>query len=342
MIFATFFSYEGKIPRLELELLQTFQQSLNAQYANARLFILTDSTSAPQFKVLGFDPYPIPVTRGTLLLDRVRGLRSLLDTLDDGALCVMLDFDMLVMKPFDFLDQDFEVAYTVRRQLNKQPLNGGVAIYRATHASKRILDKVIEDYQNLPLENQQWWGDQISISNLFREKIIELKEGAHSFDGTPVLLLDAKKYNFTPYDMDVSPNTLAKHFIIDRSISEWIDEPIGEKYILHFKGPRKHLQFQSQWQLKSGNLYFKHLSAIFRRNAPFLLSNGVKQVIEKMEAEGALWEVNDFCVVALLNYEGLRHRIGDEQRKLLVSHLRRVGDFRIKIIEGDRYGVNSL
>jgi hypothetical protein len=342
LIFATFFSYEGRIPQLELELLQTFQQSLNAQYANARLVILTDPTSAPQFKVLGFEPYPIPVTRGTLLLDRVRGLRSLLDTLDDGTLCVMLDFDMLVMKPFDFFDQDFEVAYTVRRQLNKQPLNGGVAIYRATRASKRILDRVIEDYQNLPFEQQQWWGDQISISNLFREKIVELKEGAHSFDGTSVLLLDAKKYNFTPYDMDVSPKTLVKNFFIDKSLADWIDEPLDDKYILHFKGPRKHLQIQVDWQIQNGEIYMDYLKTEFQLEASSLQQKGELHLRDLAQKKEKLWLVNDLCVLAILNSEKIFGDSSPRVREKLIIYLEKIGDFRGKVLAEKQYPITKL
>lgn len=342
MNFVTFFSYEGKLPRLELELLQTFQQSLYTQYSHARLVILTDLASAPQFKALGFEPFAIPVTRDTLLLDRIRGFRAFLETLADGASCAMLDFDMLVMKPFDFLDQDFEVAYTVRRHLNKQPLNGGVAIYRATRASKRILDKVIEDYKSLPPEQQQWWGDQISISNLFKEKLGDLTEGMHSFDGASVLLLDGKKYNFTPYDMDVSPKTLAKNFIIDRPLAQWLDEAIDDKFILHFKGPRKHLQFQVNWQMGNPLEYKQHLRTEFLTQLPDFQRKRELHLGYLIETHPNLWEVNDFCVLALLNYAKIFGETDISTRISLLRHLKLVGDFRGKIIGHEGYSTITL
>ena len=342
MIFATFFSYGGKLPRLELELLQTFQQSLHAQYANARLIILTDSTSAQQFEALGFDPFPIPVTQGTLLLDRVRGFRSFLDTLDNGTSCAMLDFDMLVMKPFDFLDQEFEVAYTLRQHLNKQPLNGGIAIYRATRASKHILDQVIEDYKNLPHDQQRWWGDQISISNLFREKLDQLAEGIHSFDGAPVLLLDAKKYNFTPYDMDVSPKTLVKNFFIDTPLDEWLDEPLKEKFILHFKGPRKHLQFQANWQLATNKIYSEHVREKLERKELTSQLDDDSYFEKLVDDNPKIWETNDLFIMALLSYDHLNMPQYEGLRGKIIKHLRAVGDFRVKVIMQENYAITQM
>ena len=343
MNFVTFFSYEGKLPRLELELLQTFQQSLYTQYAHARLVILTDLASAPQFKALGFEPFAIPVSRDTLLLDRVRGFRAFLETLADGASCAMLDFDMLIMKPFDFLDQDFEVAYTVRQHLNKQPINGGVAIYRATYAAKRILDKVIEDYKCLPPEQQQWWGDQISISNLFKEKLGDLTEGMHSFDGASVLLLDGKKYNFTPYDMDVSPKTLAKNFIIDRPLVQWLDEAIDDKFILHFKGPRKHLQFQVNWQINNRDeLYIKHLEKELNSRIERIRAEGITILFSAHEDSIRLSEALDLTVIIILN-EHLIWSGGNRARRLEgVDILKAAGDFRVKVLTRERYQTTGL
>lgn len=343
MNFVTFFSYEGKLPRLELELLQTFQQSLYTQYSHARLVILTDLASAPQFKALGFEPFAIPVTRDTLLLDRIRGFRAFLETLADGASCAMLDFDMLVMKPFDFLDQDFEVAYTVRRHLNKQPLNGGVAIYRATCAAKRILDKVIEDYKCLPPEQQQWWGDQISISNLFREKLGDLTEGMHFFDGASVLLLDGKKYNFTPYDMDVSPKTLARNFIIDGPLAQWLDEAIDDKFILHFKGPRKHLQFQVNWQINHPSEHYRdYLGGVFLQNIGLFRRESIQSIVEQLARDFPSCVVTDLLVLLVLNYKKLAIDAREETISEIVQHLKSYGDFRYKILGNVAYQTQTL
>ena len=342
MIFCTFFSYNGLIPRLELELLQSFQKSLFDHYPDHRFVVLTDRASAPQFKLRGYEPFAIPIDRNKLLLDRVRGFRMFLETLPKESYCAMLDFDMLVLKPFDFLDQDFETAYTLRIHLNKQPINGGVAVYRATQASKCILDQVISDYANLPSEQQAWWGDQISISNLFRNRLGNLTTGKHLFDGVPVLLLDAKKYNFTPFDMDVSPQGLAKNFFIDRPLSDWLDEPLDEKFILHFKGPRKHLQFQVNWLFENKQDYKAYLKREFLVHLPFFQSDGEKHLKQLLMEHPRLWEVNDYCLLGLLNHKKLFGESKPELRELFLAHLKKVGDFRGKIIGQENYSITHL
>ena len=239
--FAVFFSYAGAVPPRELELLSTCSAQLRKIYPAARLVVLSDPATASVIQSLGYETYVGHVDVKTLLLDRLRLFRSILAESQLGSVVCLLDYDILILKTVDVFDRlDFDVVYTFRKRVKKYPLNGGFVVARVTEASTQFFNAVFEAYSRLPKENLSWWGDQIGVWDLVSPHVDVLREGVIDVRGTKLLLLDGDQHNWTPFDFDTSSETLNRNLFLTRSL-------LGEaehKTLVHFKGPRKHLQFQ--------------------------------------------------------------------------------------------------
>jgi hypothetical protein len=239
--FLVFFSYNGKIPAIEYELLQSFAFRLKSIHPEARLVILSDPSTAKFLTKVGFEVFMGQVSRETLLLDRLKIFRAFLEMAADNSYVVLIDYDIILNRKLTITDRvDFDVAYTFRNRARSFPLNGGLVGARANIASRDFFAKVLEAYASLSPDKLPWWGDQIGVWEVASQWISEPASGIFKVGPTALLLLDAEEYNWTPFDMDVSPTTLTNNMFLSDDLAALC----AEKAVVHFKGPRKHLQIQ--------------------------------------------------------------------------------------------------
>jgi len=334
MIFATFFSYSGVIPKLELESLYIFISSIKNNYPESDVVIITDHQSASFFRSEGLKVFPAKVEQQTLLLDRVRSYKKLMEKFDQESLFVFMDFDMILLKRFDFLEESFDCAYTLRSKLKQHPINGGLAVYRNTEKGLEIISKVIDCYEALPNEQKQWWGDQISISSLLLSNNSSLESGMHLIVGGKILLLDAFLYNWTPHDFDVSFATLSRNLFIDRPLADWVSDGLISKYIVHFKGPRKHLQHQF-WRQAQGSmpLYFDELHSHLVSEKRQITESGKAYFVSRLARTNSLFQLLDLAVLSVLNiFNDEKFRA---EREGIIDFIHSCGDPRAKTLLGE-------
>jgi len=237
--FLVFFSYRGKIPVLEFELLRVFCLRMRKVYPRAEIVILTDPATGSILRKAGLKTLESEVRPETLLLDRTRIFQDYIAAQPPDDLVCLIDYDIILNRPLGFVEAHvFDVAYTFRRRAKKYPLNGGVVVVRTGAASASFIQNVLENYQRLPVDQLAWWGDQIGVWNLVGPHVGNLREGVVEIDQVRILLVDGEAYNWTPFDMDVSPETLRANLFL----TETLYRQCRDKAVLHFKGPRKHLQ----------------------------------------------------------------------------------------------------
>lgn len=343
MEICTFFSYSGRAPNCELELLDSFRRSVKNCLPATKITVLTDNETSKILKDSGYICFTGSVRRETLLLDRLKLFKLFLQSHEPNTLCVMLDFDMLMLKPIQsFLDDNiFDCAYTLRQNSKKFPINGGFVAYRNNVNALSILDKLIIEFEKLPIADRAWWGDQICLSNFFIKELITLKNGLASLNIGKVFFISASEYNYTPYDMDVSLETLRKNLIIDSEITNWIDSPLETKYVLHFKGLRKHLQLQIDWQMRNQQSYIRYIeheshflnSEIYKNGSKFLFS-----LFPKYQQ----FIINDLAICFLLHLEKDIFSQSINLRDDMVYYLKSVGDYRWKIFDDSNLDIRQI
>lgn len=344
-VFVTFFSYSGRVPRLELDLLKSFNWSLARAYPRSPLFVLTDRGTECQLKERGFNPFVITVSQNRLMLDRVIGLRAFLDSLEEDTCCIMLDYDTLVLKKFDFLKEDTEVVYTVRERADKQSINGGLALYRKCSTAIRILDGIIKTFEALSEEDYAWWGDQLSLSRFFKNKLHteKLEVGQYDLNGARLQLVSTEHYNFTPFDLDVRRETLLRNLIINAPIATWLKVDYQKIFMLHFKGPRKHLQLQIWWQLEnSGELYCNYVRNFALSEIGLLRAEGISRLNFLAKENEFIYQLNDLAVIAFINFKSLFGDNSTLMPKDFISFLSHHRDFRAKVLSGENYATTAL
>lgn len=341
MIFSTFFSYSGNIPKLELEALYIFISSVKKNYPNAEVVVITDNQSTSFFKSQGLKVFSVEVKQQTLLLDRVRAYKKLMEEFNKETLFAFMDFDMILMKRFNFLEERFDCAYTVRPHLKQQPINGGLAVYRNTKQGLEIISRVIDCYEALPAEQKRWWGDQISISTLLMETHSSLQPGLHSISQGKVLLLDAVSYNWTPHDFDASVSTLVKNLFIDRPLKEWMTDESSDKFVVHFKGPRKHLQYQFWKQAQSSKLlYIDELLLQFLSEKRQIAESGKDYFVSRLDSARSLFQLLDLAVLSVLKiFNGEKCTA---ERKGVIDFIHSCGDPRAKTLLGQSLNTVTL
>jgi hypothetical protein len=341
MIFATFFSYSGSIPRLEREALDIFVSSVRRHYPHDDVIVITDYQSARLLIPRGFRLFPVEIRQETLLLDRVRAYKKLMETYPNERFFGFMDFDMILLKKFDFLDESFDCVYTLRPHLKHQPINGGLAVYKNEKAGLEIISKVIKTFEALSPEEKRWWGDQISISSLLLAENSVVGFGENSLHGGRVLLLDAAVYNWTPHDFDVSLETLSKNFFIDKPLESWMGDEFDSKFIIHFKGPRKHLQYQFwEQQEKAPVLYISELTSIFHHEAPNIIRLGSNYFSDHSKITSSHHMLLDLAVLAILNIFNHPSRLTDRRDTIL--WIKGYGDARATVLMGQKLGTRLI
>jgi hypothetical protein len=122
-----------------------------------------------------------------------------------------------------------------------------------------------------------------------------------------------------------------------------MDEPLADKFLLHFKGPRKHLQLQVDWQLRNpGRLYGEHIRHKLIEEFQWLRTNGFARFVETRAADWPLGEIADLGVMSILNAPRLWGDAAASCRLEAEQFLRSIGDFRVKILTNEKYQTTGL
>lgn len=329
----TFFSYGGLPPKLEFELLDSFARNAGKLNPELKLTILTDTSTSKFLKARGYKCLVGNVKRETLLLDRLRAFRAFISEQAPGQLCAMLDYDTLTQVPFCnwFDDINFDCAYTLRKTSSKYPINGGVALYKNNHNALSVLDDLIREYEGLPENDKSWWGDQICLSNCFLRNLKALEIGVSNYKKSKILLLDGDIYNFTPYDGDISQKTLFNNLIIDENVNSWIDSALKKKFLIHFKGLRKHLQLQIDWQKNQSKSYYSFVKKEYDDTENYLEKN-FEAALSKLKFKHKQFILNDIVIYGFLKIQENYPKQKEELQEKFISHLQATGDYRWKIL----------
>ena len=137
---------------------------------------------------------------------------------------VFLDADVVVRKDLGHLFQDeFDVALTYRDEtdpsLRKSPLayelmpfNAGVMLSRAS--GREFWAEAHRLCLKMPEESRRWFGDQLAIKEVAARTTLKVRQ-------YPCAL-----FNYSPSK---------------------VDEDLGEKYVVHYKGDTRKAWMQDQW-----------------------------------------------------------------------------------------------
>ena len=174
--------------------------------------------------------YEIWVTNSSpdsLMLDRARAMRDVADRLSTDTAIVFLDSDILLNRSLvSLLDVEFDVALTYREH-PKHPINGGVIISRPAHPERVrwFFRKVADIYGERYAEASAWFGDQDAILDVLgRDRYASRASDDFEVGECRIRLLPCDTYNYSP---EPSQTPIAS--------------PLGDRVLLHFKGPRKSL-----------------------------------------------------------------------------------------------------
>jgi hypothetical protein len=159
-----------------------------------------------------------------IMLDRMRAQTEFAQGYDFAHPVILLDTDIIINRQLDeLLAQDFDIGLTWRDE--KMPINGGVIILnnRRPDAVRQFLIQVYKIYTELYAEQGKWFGDQLALHNYLQLNIEDMKNHPTvEVNGARVLFLPCETYNFSPENEMTS-----------------IQTGLQEKFLLHFKGPRK-------------------------------------------------------------------------------------------------------
>ena len=239
--FATFAAYG--VPQYgdeTIEQLVLFTSSIRKSHGReASIVLLTDEALADQRVLQLFDVVRRrPVAKTTLLMDRTRHYRELLESHDWQSNIALLDFDILVMKDLGpVFSHQADVYLTARMWNEGMPINGGVIFLEKTRpdACRRFYEDVLNIYEKVPAEHLSWYGDQIALKHAVMTEAAQIKPGLiQTRSGAVAGIVPREEYNFTPYDVDSGQD-------IPQVPDPAEVDAFKNRPILHFKGPRKHL-----------------------------------------------------------------------------------------------------
>lgn len=194
---------------------QIMVASVKTAMPDARIIQMTDTNTKP---VTGVDDVIRKHYDGRFLMPyRLLHLKDFPPT--DA---IFLDTDIVVQKDLSpVFSEDFDIALTRRykpvRDLTgydlaaEMPYNTGVMFSRTSGIS--FWQKAYEHCLTLPEQDQEWWGDQVSIKATADVTNLKLKE------------FPCDLYNYTPRKQD---------------------EDVSNKYVVHYKGPHR-----KEWMLQA-------------------------------------------------------------------------------------------
>ena len=174
-----------------------------------------------------------------IMLNRLSTQIQFLKTMNQESNVVLLDSDMLITANLNpLLLQDFDIGLTIRTPApvykgKPMPINGGIFFIPASgkSAALRFLEQLYHIYQKHYGKDTQWWGDQYALLDILQcPDANDLQPGCLQLNDIKVRLLDCDQYNFSP-DLESELDLTA----------------FQDKFILHFKGPRKQFM-QAYWE----------------------------------------------------------------------------------------------
>ena len=209
-----------------------YLRMIDMLFRSGRLFhrratatLLTDTNTKIEGIGAAFRRVNCAIDHASLMLSRSLAQLAYINEHDFSRPLVLIDSDVLVNGSLESLfREDFDVALTWREH-KSAPINGGLLILNNRHPEvvRAFLRRVVTIYQEKHAHRGRWFGDQLALRD-----VIGLSSRAVSrsqllsVDGCRVLMLPCETYNFSP----------------SCSLSA-IVAPLEDKFILHFKGPRK-------------------------------------------------------------------------------------------------------
>lgn len=119
--------------------------------------------------------------------EKLRRWVAAVDEAPDGTPIVLIDADVMILRPFgDLWDRPFDVAYTIRDpKRTPLPLNAGIVFVRATPAARRFLHAWFDATQPIRqsaklfaiARKQYGAADQAGLAQILRDRTIT--EGVH-------------------------------------------------------------------------------------------------------------------------------------------------------------------
>lgn len=226
-------------------------RSVSFFHRDCKRVLITDNRS--KFPVFGNIDEIIrySIDPATIMLSRLYTQIQYLKGNDFSSPFVFLDSDILVNENLDSLfEKDFDIAVTIRKHMHNMPFNGGVLFISNRRKNKvlRFFDSLYLIFKEKYASHGIWWGDQMALVDLIGNG--DLRGGnIIEIDGIKVLLLESKKYNYTPKKY-ISILFKNKH-----------------KTMFHFKGKRK-VMMQLYWDLyftEDKNAFFSIRERIIKR-----------------------------------------------------------------------------
>lgn len=250
MIFAAFYTrlsqetlkvIQRKLPALKNHAEKRFPDEINQEislcfhsvqktHPAARCILLTDQKTKLNL------PKNIEIHRFDLIPNdpvymRLTAQIQFLQTIQSKEAIIFCDYDMLFQHSLEpIFNSSFDIAFTYRRfyqkKLHREPLNGGVIMIHpgSIKNAYRFLITIQNYYLTHYSTKNEWGGDQASINGCIGfERIHAAFPDLLVVEDIRIKLLPESEYNFPiPFR------------------SQLIDY-YPDKYIIHFKGPRKPL-----------------------------------------------------------------------------------------------------
>lgn len=209
--------------------------SVRKVYPHARVFIYTDDAeNTPAIE--GTTRCVLPPGRPSMVANLDAQLLHL-NTADYGREVLFLDADVLVKKPVN-MSAAVDVMVTWRRSVTGEgqdslaalmPINFGVIAALVNARTREAWTWLRAQVLNMGASEQAWYGNQLAMASLVGsppESGSETKTVAIAWSlrdlGSPLVVQQhpCETHNFTP---------------------QAEGEDVSDKYVLHFKGDRKHM-----------------------------------------------------------------------------------------------------
>ncbi len=230
---------DGVHPNANLEGTE-YMRMVDMLFRSARLWhrdaactLLTDERTVVNGVKRVFKRADFDIEHSSLMLSRSLAQLAYLEGSQFLHPLILIDSDILVNRPLTpIFTQDFDVALTWR--LNKlMPINGGLLILnnRRPAIVREFFRRFLATYREQYADRGQWFGDQLALRDIVGLSYRALSR-SHivTVHGCRILLLPCETFNYSPECRFQS-----------------ILEPLDDKVILHFKGPRKMLM-EPYWQ----------------------------------------------------------------------------------------------
>lgn len=213
------------------KLLSLLFASIRRVYPSAKIVLLTnESTLLPkgeQIEVIksNVDPAKVVTSRLEATIDYLKKAPK-------ESKYVVMDYDMIVQKPFDeVFEGGFDVGLTARQ--HKHPINGGIVFLPENKVDKGVqfhqgvLDIVLQS----PPDRHLWWAQEAIIKYVGLSAFLGRVNDSVRTHGLNIHFFPDQIYNYTPPVYSKAAMVL-----------------LPEKAILHFKGKRK-LLMQFYWDM---------------------------------------------------------------------------------------------